>query len=322
MADFIFDEFKDDDNVVPIRLCEHKNPLTSVLKSIRLKAGNRRGLFDSLLFGKDFVDRIAQIGPDDRVLLWSIENLKMTMLLAKEINSKNILSFLWNPMFRLRKDPGQARKYMHTLNELGIELCTFDSYDSKMLNCRTMPQVHRRIDLPEVKAPDFDVFFVGQLKGREKILSQLIPSFNDNGISYRLHLVAGRHEKAEIDPCLKDSVKDCFMSYSDTLDHINRSRCLLDLSQDGQQGLTLRPFEAMMYRKKLITNNPPIKNEPFYNPDNILVIGDPDDKRTFAQFVTATPYTPIAPELEQPYLIRPWLDNLWGTKGEFARPTP
>lgn len=310
MADFILDEFKDDPNVVQINFKQRKNALTASLKWIRLKMGNPRGLFDDTLFEKKFLDEISKIQPEDKVLLWSIENLKNTMLIANEIRSKNIQSFLWNPMLRVRRN-NSAEKYKRKIKEYGIGLSTFDPYDSKMLDCRLMPQVHRAVEMPAIEHPEFDVFFVGQLKGREEPMSRLIKEFRDNDISYFFHLIYGRHDTGDVAPEIKECIKDELMSYPETLANINKSRCLLDLTQKGQQGLTLRPIEAMMYKKKLITNNPAIKNEPFYNPDNIWILDDPDEKRSVADFLKNVPYTPVPADVEQRYHIRPWLDALW-----------
>ena len=44
--------------------------------------------------------------------------------------------------------------------------------------------------------------------------------------------------------------------------------------QGFQQGLTLRPLEALKYRRKLVTNYRPIVNENFYHPNNVFLIDD------------------------------------------------
>ena len=44
--------------------------------------------------------------------------------------------------------------------------------------------------------------------------------------------------------------------------------------QQGGHGYTLRTCEAIMYDKKMITNNPEIKNAVFYSPERISVFED------------------------------------------------
>ena len=44
------------------------------------------------------------------------------------------------------------------------------------------------------------------------------------------------------------------------------AKCILEIVQKGQVALTLRPYEAVAYNKKLLTNNKTILNFKYYNP--------------------------------------------------------
>lgn len=310
MADFIFDEFKNDEEVKYIHFNMKKNALTAILKYLRIKLGNKKGMFNRLLFDKRFLDTVKEIGPDCKVLLWSIENYKDTLIIAKETGAREKLSFLWNPMLRLRHDRGLARKYMPDMNRNNIEISTFDRDDSMLLPCRLMPQVHRRIALPEPETPPRGVFFVGQLKGRENILSELETYFAENGIPVNFHLIRGSHYNGTIPVNLSGYMKNSLMSYDDTLANINKSECLLEIVQPGQKGLTLRAIEALFYHKKLITNNSSIKEEPFYNENNIFIIGGQENSRTIKEFIHDIPYSPVDKNIEERYHIRNWLKEL------------
>ena len=43
------------------------------------------------------------------------------------------------------------------------------------------------------------------------------------------------------------------------------SKCVLEFMQEGQNGATLRYFEAVCYNKKLLTDNPNITEFPYYD---------------------------------------------------------
>ncbi len=307
MADFILDEFKDDKNIIQIQFKEKKNALTTCLKYIRLKLGNRKGMFSKCLFDQQFLDAIKKINATDKVLLWSIENYKNTLIIAKEIDSRHKESFLWNPMLRLRRDKKLAKKYMPDMIKNGIRVSTFDKEDSKLLPCRLVPQVHRKIKLPETGEKAAGIFFVGQLKGRESILSNIENIVMTDNIPVNFHLIQSSHDKTIIPNNLTKYISKSLMSYYDTLLNINRSECLVDIVQPGQTGLTLRPIEALFYHKKLITNNLSIKKEPFYNKNNIFIIGDPDESRSIGNFIADKPYLPVEKEVEQQYHIRNWV---------------
>lgn len=98
------------------------------------------------------------------------------------------------------------------------------------------------------------------------------------------------------------------MSEVDTLNILSASRCVLDIHQPGQNGLTIRTFEAVGMRKKLITTNPNIKNYDFYNPSNILIIDreDPFVPRSFLD----KPFEPLAEEIYEKYSVHSWLKEI------------
>ena len=64
------------------------------------------------------------------------------------------------------------------------------------------------------------------------------------------------------------------LSYEEVITKIKKSKCLLEINLEGQEGITLRTLEALFFNKKLITNNIKIKEYDFYNENNIYVIND------------------------------------------------
>ena len=59
------------------------------------------------------------------------------------------------------------------------------------------------------------------------------------------------------------------MDYGDNLQHVIHTKCLLEIMQKGQIGYTQRAVEAVCLGKKLLTNNPIIKDAPFYKQEFI-----------------------------------------------------
>ena len=50
------------------------------------------------------------------------------------------------------------------------------------------------------------------------------------------------------------------------------AHAVLDINKPFQEGLSMRTFESLAAGNKLITTNPDIKNYPFYNNENILIL--------------------------------------------------
>ena len=82
--------------------------------------------------------------------------------------------------------------------------------------------------------------------------------------------------------------------------------------REGQTGLSFRVFEAMALEKKIITNNPTIKNYNFYHPQNILVLNEDFSNLTSEFF--QTPYVKIPDEVYNQYTLDAWVDHVFELK--------
>ena len=98
------------------------------------------------------------------------------------------------------------------------------------------------------------------------------------------------------------------ITYPEYLRQLSASRCVVDICQQNQTGLTRRPLEALFYQKKLITNNPHIKEYNFYNPANILILQETPDIRQIKEFM-ARPMAEIPESIRRQYDINQWIDQ-------------
>ena len=62
------------------------------------------------------------------------------------------------------------------------------------------------------------------------------------------------------------------LSQKKIMDELVQCKAVVDVPSSYQDGLTMRTFETLAAHRKLITTNKNILNEPFYHPDNILVV--------------------------------------------------
>jgi len=93
---------------------------------------------------------------------------------------------------------------------------------------------------------------------------------------------------------------------------ILKSKIIVEIQRNDQIGLSFRIFEALGYRKKLITTNTDVVNYDFYNPQNILVIDEnnieiPDD------FVNS-PYVEIDNVILDKYRVKNWVKPIFELK--------
>ena len=104
-----------------------------------------------------------------------------------------------------------------------------------------------------------------------------------------------------------DGIK--LISYQEYLSLVANSKCLLDVSQDGQYGLSLRPIEAALYGKKIITTNAAVKKTALYNANNVLLLNDATTTDAIARFLKIAP-EPVAAETLYEYSPEQFLTRL------------
>ena len=84
------------------------------------------------------------------------------------------------------------------------------------------------------------------------------------------------------------------------------SRAILDIEHPAQNGLTMRSFEALGARKKLLTTNARIADYDFYDPRNIQIISREGRTRIPDDFFSSG-YAELPVELYEKYSLRGWL---------------
>lgn len=126
----------------------------------------------------------------------------------------------------------------------------------------------------------YDIYFCGVTKGRIDLIKRYIETFEKYNISYCIDLIP---TKEDIEQCKQISSKvnlgevGVYYSYEKVLEKTLNAKCILEIVQSGQEALTLRPYEAVCYNKKLITNNKAIKNFDFYESKFMMYCSSPEE---------------------------------------------
>ncbi|OCK50584.1 hypothetical protein BA768_05390 [Chryseobacterium sp. CBo1] len=155
---------------------------------------------------------------------------------------------------------------------------------------------------------EYDFFYIGQyLADRHQKITNLFTYLDENTIKTNplIYLNTDR-SYVNTDSRIKNLIDGT--SYQENLDMVKKSSILIDLKRDEHSGLSLRFFEALKYRKKMITNNPTVKEYDFYHPDNIFVT-DFNNFDRLSDFLTK-PYRPIDHEITDQYEFENWIKKL------------
>lgn len=125
------------------------------------------------------------------------------------------------------------------------------------------------------KLNESDLQYVGAIKNdqgrREKLINDIYHKAIRSGVKCDF-TVAGKDTSQITEEISKES-----LTYPEVLNHIQHSKCILELLQEGQKRQTARYFEAVVNNRKLLTNNPNVKDLPFYNPEYMYYFKDVND---------------------------------------------
>lgn len=122
------------------------------------------------------------------------------------------------------------------------------------------------------KSKCVDFYFLGLNKGRRNILNVLEKKLSNYTTKIDIKERPTGFKKLSNRICKEDKYQH--VGYCSHLDNILACNVVIDIVKEGQSGLTMRAIEAILAGKKIITNNKNIKNEPFYNAKNIMVIDE------------------------------------------------
>ena len=88
-----------------------------------------------------------------------------------------------------------------------------------------------------------------------------------------------------------------------------QSNVILDINHPQQNGITMRTFEAIGSKRKLITTNKEISKYPFYNENNFLII-DRDNIKLNLDFFKGD-YKELDSNLYEKFSLEGWLFNIF-----------
>lgn len=144
------------------------------------------------------------------------------------------------------------------------------TYDNLLL---TTNFYFETIQIDEVRVKPKSVCFVGSyLENRMSYIEELTEFLKKENFDVDVKLLCTKEKMIEK---YKDSGIDFIsepLTYGEMVQHVQKYEALLDFDNSAiHQGLSFRVFEALFYKKKIITNNVLIKGFDFYHPNNVFI---------------------------------------------------
>lgn len=234
------------------------------------------------------------------VLYWNSHCLSIWMSIDKIISSPRKAVFSWAPMeedaFINEKRFYRKIKRIEKACEMGFEFFTYNPYDAQKYNMKLTSQVYRRhwnIELPPIQR---DFYFIGKAKERGSILKELEIALKNKGFHVDFRI-------------FDESSKD-YVSFEKNVCLSMGCRCVVDVvAKKFNAGQTLRPLEALFFKKKLLTNDESVKGSDFYHPSNIFVFDEKNISLDGIEKFMEEPFHEIEESIVAKYDVNNWLKH-------------
>lgn len=244
--------------------------------------------------------KVKHINREIPVLYWGSNGITIWMTIDRLIKSSKKYIFSWAPMeedaflnknvfLRKIKRIGKAAKN-------GFEFYTYNPHDARKYKMNLTSQVYRRFWGVNGVSKQSDFYFVGKNKNREGVLRKIENILTKKGYNVDFRIF----EEKPIE----------FIPYDENVRLTMGTRCIVDLvATKYNAGMTLRPLEALFFKKKLLTNDKSVKKSDFYHPDNIFVIDDNYLDLDGIEEFMKKPFHEISESIVERYDVNNWLKH-------------
>ncbi|WP_297676915.1 hypothetical protein [uncultured Bacteroides sp.] len=150
-------------------------------------------------------------------------------------------------------------------------ILSYDEGESRRYGFHYYQDVYSKVELPvKNDLADIDVFFCGKTKDRLPFVLDIAKVLNNYGLKICFYIVGAHFDDKQNIPGVY--YMDFPISYWEYLCYVQKSKCILEVMQNGASGYTLRSLEAICYNKMLLTTNSNISSIKFYRPGYISII--------------------------------------------------
>ncbi len=101
------------------------------------------------------------------------------------------------------------------------------------------------------------------------------------------------------------------LSISEVKDFFNKSKSVIDVQHPKQSGLTMRTFETMGAKTKILTTNKNISKYDFYKPENVLIIDRENPSLNINKHFFDSEFQKLPDDVTKKYSIDGWLNDIF-----------
>ena len=211
--------------------------------------------------------------------------------------TNKLISHHWDTLeFAKNVDISLEKKYFDKIS-------SFYRKDCEKYGLKYLPNFYFQ-KFEKITETKVDVYTIMADSNKKELLEKIAKKMKQQEIITNLNLVDyDSKEKSAYINILTERI-----SVEEMLKNFRESKCILEINKDNSKGYTMRTFDAIGLKKKLITTNKSVVNEDFYRPNNILVI-DEENIVIPKEFIDS-PYEELPKEIYEKYSLENWVKQL------------
>ena len=197
---------------------------------------------------------IANLEHNDFKIIESFSKKPIKLLLLNSINAGSPVMY-------------SVRNKLEWFNK--SDIYTYDRVEAEKYGYRWYGlNYYSKQQFDESIVPEYDCYFVGGMKGnRDRLIIDSYKYLKKNSVNARYECMPTKGTNRNL-------LEECgivwlnngrWQPYKEILRNVERTRCIIEILQEGQESQSIRYFESVCYNRKLLTNNPHIVDLPYYN---------------------------------------------------------
>lgn len=251
------------------------------------------------------LQELKRLGPQNQILVINPELIDRDFHLKIKNFTQKYIAYLYDSL---------ARCPAEHLFDMFDEIFSFDKADAEKNNFKLITNYNYLPKIKQVEPAKYDLIYLGSYDKRISFLSTIITKIQSLKLTYNFVVVGKKTWTKNINVQNNNEINFTRkrIKHLEISHYYNQGKVLLDLMRENQTGLSFRFFEAMALKKKIITNNPTVKEYDFYRPENILVLNH--DLSNVDKLFFETNYQELPVEIYKKYTIEKWVETVFRLK--------
>jgi hypothetical protein len=274
--------------------------LTQGVKEVSFLPGKLRRWLKKYLIVRRARALLRASGKADALLVVNPSQLDHRLVTQAQSAAALTVAYLSDGIARLSMPTDQLATF--------DKVYTFDSADAREYRLRKLFNYIYEERADSRTTSDFKAFVVMGGRHRVDVLGRVARVFEQMGYTDTCKFLVQSKPVPGASPLLTFFRER--MNIDETADYVRRSEILIDIVRPGHAGLSFRFFEALLYRKKMITNNASVAAYDFYDPRNILIIDS--ERPVIPKAFMDGEYVDPPDEVVQRYTMASWANEVFG----------